>query len=198
MFLSKNFLDKEIGASVDKVQALKKDKYDVLVLSGGANEISIIKEDKLQDNLSFGKEVIHESSRKLFELAEKCVNEDKNLQVVFTTRIPRYQPANRDPQSKRANLNEYGNSLYHTLWMENQQSNITICDLNLNCQGILKDERYGKLGMNYNGKIADGIHLRGLKAVRDYTEAYIAMLNPIIKGGKQIPLTSHTKKGKQV
>ena len=74
--------------------------------------------------------------------------------------------------------------------MENQQSNITICDLNLNCQGSLKDERYGKPGVIYNGKMTDGIHLRGPKAVRDYTEAYISMLNPIVKGEKQIPLTS--------
>ena len=69
------------------------------------------------------------------------------------------------------------------LWMEKEcPKNIKIQDLGLNCYGALKEKRYGIPGARgFDGKFVDGIHMRGILAVKHYTDSFIRMLRPNAK-----------------
>ena len=55
--------------------------------------------------------------------------------------------------------------------------NISIQDQKLDCQGNLREKRFGKLGeFSQNGKPWDGVHMRGRLAVRHYTNSLIRIV----------------------
>ena len=57
--------------------------------------------------------------------------------------------------------------------------NIKVHDLGLNCYGPLREKRFGTPGTKgFDGKFVDGIHMRGILAVKHYTDSFIRMLRP--------------------
>ena len=59
--------------------------------------------------------------------------------------------------------------------------NIKIQDLGLNCYGPLREKRFGTPGTRgFDGKFVDGIHMRGILALKHYKDSFIRMLRPNI------------------
>ena len=57
--------------------------------------------------------------------------------------------------------------------------NIKIHDIGMDCYGQLREKRYGIPGTRgYDGKFVDNIHMRGVLAVKHYTDSFIRMLRP--------------------
>ena len=157
-------------------EKISKKKYDTLVLQGGSNEISNLKVDPTftAKDVSDWEEKIRQSRTKLFNLAESCLSNQKELKtVIILTSLPRYDPLEVDPNSIKAKLNNFGNSLYSTLWMQRGcPKNIMIYDQKLDCNGVLREKRFGIPGIvSQNGKPWDGTHMRGHQAMRHYTNS---------------------------
>ena len=108
---------------------LSNKSYDTLILQGGCNEISNI-------NLSNGvsasilEEKVKMSRTKMFQLAQSSLrNNPKLKKVIIVKSLPRYDPLNLDQHSVKSKLNQFGNTLYDTLWMSNGcPENILIAD----------------------------------------------------------------------
>ena len=117
----------------------------------------------------------------MFNLAEESIKANQGLHVIIVERIPRFDPIANDPSQIKAQLSQYANSIYHSLWIERGcPKNIhSVHDLGLNCFGPLKEKRYGIPGTRgFDGKMFDGIHMRGKMAVTHYTDSFICMLRP--------------------
>ena len=121
--------------------------YDTLILQGGCNEISNI---DLSSGHSAAKvkdweEKVRVSRTKMFQIAQSSLqNNPKLKKVILVKSLPRYDPLSTDPNEIKAKLNQFGNTLYNTLWMQNGcRTDIAIVDQNMDCQGPLREKRYG-------------------------------------------------------
>ena len=156
--------------------------YDTLILQGGCNEISNI---KLTTNPSSTvvrewEEKVRISRRKMFQLAEKSLKFNQGLKkVIILKSLPRYDSYAADPSSLKSKLNQFGNTLYSSIWMEKGcPENIVIEDQHMDCQGPLREKRFGNPGSTgYDGKPWDGVHMRGRLAVTHYTNSLIRILS---------------------
>ena len=151
-------------------------KYDTLVLQGGCNEISnvILNQNFKPEDVKLWEEKVRISRTKIFKIAEESLENDKDLKkVIIVTSLPRYDSKDSDPHAIKSKLNQYGNSVYTSLWMQRGcPSNISIQDQKLDCQGELRGKRFGNPGEpNNDGKPWDGIHLRGWLGSRHYTNS---------------------------
>ena len=176
-------VDKDVDAKYPERNFLKvvpekvsKKKYDTLILQGGCNEISNLRvgQEFSSDDVSAWQEKIRLSRTKLFNLAEDCLEKEKELNnVIILTSLPRYDPEEVDPHAIKSKLNQYGNSVYTSLWMQREcPKNITIKDQKLDCQGDLRNKRFGSPDApTYDGKPWDGIHMRGRLSSRHYTNS---------------------------
>jgi hypothetical protein len=159
-------------------EKLKRRKYDTLVLQAGCNEISNlnVKSKFTAKDVSVWEEKVRQSRTKLFNLAEESLKKEKDLKdVIIITSLPRYDPEEVDPCSIKAKLNQFGNSIYTSLWMQRGcPKNIVIQDQKLDCYGDLKQKRFGNPeAVTPDGKPWDGIHMRGRLAVRHYTNSVV-------------------------
>ena len=157
-------------------ERLSNKKYDTLVLQGGCNEISNVNVNQnfKPEDVKLWEEKVHRSRTKIFQIAEESLERNKDLKkVIIVASLPRYDPEDRDPLAIKAKLNHYGNSVYTSLWMQKGcPANISIQDQKLDCQGELRDKRFGNPAeQNLNGKPWDGIHLRGKLGPRHYTNS---------------------------
>ena len=121
------------------------------------------------------------SSEEMFSLVEKSIASQPDLEVILVSRIPRVASVQSDPIQVKSKLSQYGNSIYHNLWMDRGcPTNIKIHDLGMDCYGQLKDKRYGIPGTRgFDGKFVDMIHMRGHLAVKHYLDSFIRMLRPV-------------------
>ena len=117
------------------------------------------------------KNKVKKSSENMFSLAEESIASYPGLKVIIVSRIPRFD------STVKSQLSQYGNSLNHNLWMEKGcPNNIRIHKLGLDCYGPLKEKRYGTPGTRgFDGKFVDGIHMRGILAVKHYTDSFVRM-----------------------
>ena len=165
-------------------ERLTKKNYDTLVIQGGCNEISNIRlnSESTAANVKGWEEKVQKSRTKMFTLAQSSLENNPSLKkVIIVKSLPRYDPQNSDPNQIKAKLNQFGNTLYNTLWMQNGcPSNIIIVDQHLECQGPLREKRFGNPAFRgYDGKPWDGIHMRGRLAVRHYTNSLIRILSEL-------------------
>ena len=156
-------------------EKLANKKFDTLVLQGGCNEISnlnVTSNFKPEDVKLWEKKVC-ESRTKMFEIAVESLENNTDLKkVIIVTSLPRYDPEDRDPYGIKAKLNQYGNSVYTSLWMQKGcPGDIVIADQKLDCKGELRNKRFGNPDSNLDGKPWDGIHLRGKLGSRHYTNS---------------------------
>ena len=105
------------------------------------------------------------SSVKMFNLAEKSTLENPGLEVIIVERIPRFDSKQCDPAQIKSQLSQYGNSIYHKLWVERGcNEKIKIQDLGLNCFGPLREKRFGTPGTRgFDGKFVTCHYLISLK-----------------------------------
>jgi hypothetical protein len=92
---------------------LKKKSFDTLVLQGGCNEISNIKvkANFTAQDLKLWEEKVSQSRTKIFEVAEEALEKNKSLQkVIIVNSLPRYDPEDKDVNSVKAKLKQFGNS----------------------------------------------------------------------------------------
>ena len=101
--------------------------------------------------------------------------------VIILKSLPRYDSARTDPNSIKNKLNQIGNTFYDTLWMQSGcPSNIQIADQNLDCQGPLRRKRFGNPGqVGRDGKLWDGIHMRGAVAAQHYTNSLVRIISDL-------------------
>ena len=150
-FKSKNFLN-------IVPERLHGKKYDTLILQAGCNEISNIKlkgYPASSKNVKEWEEKVEKSRSKLFNLAQNSLKSNPNLKkVIILKSLPQYDSVEKDPSSIKTKLNQYGNSLYNSIWMKNGcQKDIIIIDQQLECQGPLRQKRFGNPGFNgHDGK----------------------------------------------
>ena len=156
-------------------EKLANKNYDTLVLQGGCNEISnfIVASNCKPDDVKSWEDKVRQSRTKMFELAEESLEKNKSLKkVIIVASLPRYDSEDRDPHGIKSKLNQYGNSVYASLWMQRGcPGNILIKDQKLDCQGDLRNKRFGNPAENLDGKPWDGIHLRGRLGSRHYTNS---------------------------
>ena len=165
-------------------ERLRQKSYDTLILQAGCNEISNIQLENSNSphNVKLWEEKVEKSRLKLFKLAESSIKANPSLKkVIIVKSLPRYDPREKDPSSIKSRLNKFGNSLYDSLWMNNGcPANIQIRDQHLDCQGPLREKRFGSPGyVGQYGKPWDGIHMRGHMAVRHYSHSLIRILNEL-------------------
>ena len=164
-------------------ERMSRKKYKTLILQGGCNEISNVQLNPGQAvNIANAEEKVKLSRTRMFELAKSSLKNYPHLEkVVIVKSLPRYDPSNIDPNSIKQKLNQYGNSVYDTLWVQNGcPSNITIVDLHLECQGPLREKRFGNPGsVGYDKKRCDMIHLRGRLGAQHYTNSFVRILSEI-------------------
>jgi hypothetical protein len=153
------------------------------VLQGGCNEISNIKlTGNSTTSVKGWEEKVKISREKMFKLAQSSLQYNPNLKkVIIVKSLPRYDHQTVDPNAIKAKLNQFGNTLYNTLWMQNGcPANIVIVDQHMDCQGPLREKRFGNPAFQgYDGKPWDGIHKRGRLAVRHYTNSIIRIVSEI-------------------
>ena len=93
-------------------------KYDTLILQAGCNEISNIKLGSSPGNIRDWEQKVEISRSNLFQLAEDSLNKNKSLKkVIIVKSLPRFDPIDQDPSSIKSKLNQFGNSLYDSMWM---------------------------------------------------------------------------------
>ena len=152
--------------------------YDTLILQGGCNEISNIKISE-ESNAKNWEEKVRTSRTKIFKLAQSSLKNNSNLKkVIILKSIPRYEGRVADPNGVKSKLNQYGNTVYDTLWLENGcPKDIVIADQHLDCHGPLREKRYGNPALkSFDGKPWDGVHLRGRLAKRHFTNSVLRIL----------------------
>ena len=179
-------------------ERLMKKKYDTLVLQGGSIEITNLNTKDEEEDPKNWKKKVEASSTKMFNLAEKSIEENPGLEVIIVERIPRFDSISNDPKQIKSQLSLYANSIYRNLWVEKGcPKNIQIQDLGLNCYGALREKRFGIPGTRgVDGKYVDGIHMRGILAVKHYTDSFIRMFRPymtISQAGRQSWSDNHTR-----
>ena len=116
----------------------------------------------------------------MFDLTERSLKSNPGLsKVIIVKSLPRYDPQGADPCSLKSKLNQFGNTLYTSIWMgKGCPTNIEIADQNLECHGPLREKRFGNPAhVGYDGKPWDGIHMRGRLAVTHYTDSLIRILS---------------------
>ena len=163
-------------------ERLSKKKYKTLLLQGGCNEISNlnVSSNPSPQMVKMWEEKVIQSRFKLFELAENSLKNNADLKkVIIVKSLPRYDPSTVDPNCLKAKLNQLGNTVYTSMWMERGcPENIVIEDQHMECHGPLRIKRFGNPGLvGYDGKPWDGIHMRGRLAVRHYTNSFIRILS---------------------
>ena len=95
----------------------------------------------------------------MFKLAEESLKDNPVLKkVIILKSISRYDPVSADPCSIKAKLNQFGNTMYDSMWMEKGcPTNISIEDQHLDCHGPLREKRFGNpASVGYDGKPWDG------------------------------------------
>ena len=87
--------------------------------------------------------------------------------------MPRYDSVGVDPQAIKSKLNQYGNSVYTSLWMQGGcPKDIIIQDQKLDCNGELRNKRFGYPNQpGFDNKPWDGIHLRGILGSQHFTNS---------------------------
>ena len=108
----------------------------------------------------------------MFNLAEESIAAYPGLEGIIVSRIPRFDSISNDPPQIKSILSQYGNSLYRNVWMDRGcPTNTEIHDFWMDCYGIP-----GTRG--FDGKFVDGIHIRGILAVKHYTDSFVRILRP--------------------
>ena len=109
--------------------------YDTLILQGGCNEISNIRISEEHRNAKDWEEKVRASRSKIFKLAQSSLKNNSNLKkVIILKSIPRYEGSVADPNGVKSKLNQLGNTVYDTLWLENGcPKDIVIADQHLEC-----------------------------------------------------------------
>ena len=168
---------------------LQNDNYSYLILQGGTSEITNldINNDTL-NNLNELKDIVKTSSEKLYNLAEKSIEQNDSLQkIIILKRMFRCDIEMNGQKQMLQKLSEYGNRVLEDTWLSRGcPDNIAIVGQGLECEGTLKTDRFGSLS---NGNF-DGIHMNGKLGVQHYTGSLINILldhidalkiNPICK-----------------
>ena len=149
-------------------QELQKEDFSVLVLSCGPNEISNLDTTlNYRENIDEWRNKVGQSSVKMFQLAEWCLQKYSSLKsVVIVKRPPRYD--NRI----KAHLSEYANAILDEMMKKSGNKNICVSRQKLSCDGYVRMQRFGN--PSYNNY--DGIHMRGKLAVQHMTMTFINMM----------------------
>ena len=167
------FPDKNFIEVVPK--ELEQDDYSVLVLQGGTNEVTNLDvSGNVSEKIEALKDEIKTSSVKMFEVAQKSLAQNKNLEkVIILKRIFRCDLPKDDPSQIKSRLSEFGNRVLEDIYLSKGcPSNISITNQPLECQGDLRVARYGyPTSRNY-----DGVHMRGKQAVQHYTGSIVNVL----------------------
>ena len=165
-------------------ERLQKKNYDTLIIQAGTNEISNINVEFPSLNIKQWENKVQDSRTKVYQLAQKSLKDNPRLKkVIIVKSPPRFDPSTVDPSSIKAKLNKFGNTLYDSMWLKNGcPKNIEIVDQHLDCQGPLREKRFGNPGVvGHDGRPWDGIHMRGKMAVKHYTNSLVRIvtaLNP--------------------
>ena len=138
-------------------ERLQNKKYDTLLLQGGCNKISNIKikASPSAKEVQEWEEKVKKSRVKMFDLAEQSLKNNPGLsKVIIIKSLPRYDNAKSDPCSIKSKLNQFGNTLYTSMWMaKGCPATIEIVDQNLDCHGPLREKRFGNPeSIGYDGK----------------------------------------------
>ena len=129
-------------------ERLKKKEYDTLIMQAGSNEISNINVKSPPLNITLWERKVEESRRKVFKLAQKSLKNNPSLKKVLILKsLPRFDPSTVDPSSIKSKLNNFGNAVYDSMWLKSGcPKNIQIVDQQLDCQGPLREKRFGNPG----------------------------------------------------
>ena len=162
---------------------LAKEKFDVLVMNSGPNEISNLNlKDDYNTNIDYWRQQVFLSSKHTFDLAINSIKNNPNLRKVVIVKRP-----TRFDSKIAANLSEFGNSVYDDLWMRyNCPRQIVVTKMDVECEGADMFQSYGTPGSTG----FDGIHLRGPQAVQYMTRAFVKMLTnnfPLLKSQSSAP-----------
>ena len=132
----------------------KQNRCETLILQGGTEEITDLNSACDLETL---KKVVKTSSEKLFNIAEKSLQENKCIErVVLLKRI--FRCDKNDPNKLKAKLSEYGNRVLDDLWLDKGcPDNIVLGKqyLESNTEQII--QRFG----DPDERNFDGIYLKG-------------------------------------
>ena len=150
-------------------EELERKNYTVLVLSCGPNEISNLNTSlNYSDNIDYWRQKAAESSQKMYNLAEFCLNQYSSLEsVIIVKRPPRY-----DDRIK-SHLSEYANSVLDDISTGKNNKRICVSKQDLGCDGKLRVQRFGDPFYSNN---YDGVHMRGAFAIQHMTRSFINMM----------------------
>ena len=182
----KNMLDKDITRIETETESviknvMKNDSDSTLVLQLGTKEVTNLDTSMNIDSL---KNEIRKSSEKIFHLAEKRLKENDGLKrVVIMKRVFRCDPTFDDPRQIKQKLSEFGNRVFEDLLLtRGYPDNIKLADQSVDCEGDLRNERFGSSSQ----PDFDGIHLNGNLGIQHYTGSMINALVCALKD--ELPL----------
>ena len=165
---------------------LEEKPYDVVVVEVGVNEVSNL---DLRKNPHLLRTEMKEKIEKLHLLAVQWTEKYPGMKVVLLEMIERID------SDKRANQATGSNQAMHAIWEANgSPKNIIIEKLNLKTKKREeRDEVFGMLGRRTsNGRLCDGIHLRGSYGRREFTHRAARMMMKVLgsmeaKVSKEVP-----------
>ena len=171
--------------------AVEKNSPDVVVLQTGSIEITNFKTnaammDANRDINEYKKEwfeKVKKSSEALFEIAEKVTEKNPKIKVIIMKCLPRFDRTSADLLKIKAQLSEFGNSIYQQLWYKKgYPTNIHVAAFELGCtsRSHLKNLIYG----NPDNPRYDGVHLCGEGGTRHLTYRAIQAIKSIVNTNK--------------
>ena len=178
-------------------EAIKDGNIDTLVLEAGNIEISnvevnnaMMNTDKdIEESKKEWFEEAEETSKSLFNLAEKSIASDPNLNVVIVKRPQRFDKSSKDILGIKAKVSEYANQVYDQCKLKSSNSQrIHLVDLKLGADksNHLKHIIYGA----QDDPRYDGIHLSGSGASRHFTYRAVQALKQIVPYSSQKKMSS--------
>ena len=176
---------------------IKAGHIDTLVLEAGNTEITNFEVNKAMMNTDIDIDETkegwfkkaEETSKSIFQIAEKSIANDPNLNVVIVKRPERFDKSSKDILGIKAKVSDYANQVYDQLKLKsNNSQRIHLVDLNLGAKksNHLKELIYG----GQDDPSYDGIHLSGGGASRHFTYRAVQALKHIVPCSRQEKMSS--------
>ena len=147
--------------------------FDTLVMSAPTVDITNLDTSKLttKDSTVVFQQNVHVSSKNMFSLAERSLQQNPNLsKVIIMEHPPRFDSLKVDPTSVKPTLAKLANNNLNQLWL-NSSFKDRICIGHHSLENSGNGDVYKARYVNHIKGKSDGVHFYGPAGCTDYTDS---------------------------